>query len=90
MDSLLRPWRSVHDGNPRFESSGARHVMFCGYVDQRISRRLFLIGFGDRRVVLGLDEWFSFAFTELPVAMDVLARQYGPSPRATALRGGGQ
>jgi hypothetical protein len=24
MDSLLRPWRSVHDGNPRFESSGTQ------------------------------------------------------------------
>ena len=23
MDSLPRPWRSVHDGNPRFESSNA-------------------------------------------------------------------
>lgn len=21
MESLLRPWRSIHDGNPRFESS---------------------------------------------------------------------
>ena len=26
MDSLLRPWRSVHDGNPGFESSGAHSL----------------------------------------------------------------
>jgi hypothetical protein len=29
MDSLLRPWRSVHDGNPGFESSGAHRLGRC-------------------------------------------------------------
>jgi hypothetical protein len=29
MDSLLRPWRSVHDGNPRFESFNA-HALLSG------------------------------------------------------------
>ena len=29
MDSLLRPWRSVHDGNPGFESSGAHRMGRC-------------------------------------------------------------
>jgi hypothetical protein len=33
MESLLRPWRSIHDGNPRFESSNfpvATHLEFIG------------------------------------------------------------
>ena len=29
MDSLPRPWRSVHDGNPRFESSNAHRPGRC-------------------------------------------------------------
>jgi hypothetical protein len=32
MDSLLRPWRSVHDGNRGFESSGARPQRPLGVV----------------------------------------------------------